>query len=239
MKEHTIELLEGYTDKNGKKHKTVTFGKRLTLGDMMMIDRDPQGQNPVLYEDLIRRLMITKFGTLNMPVMLPVLLKLDTIERDDLALAGNEFIRMTQPDDKGEFLPDNSVRLMFGLTIESVTYDVIKFGNRLTGQDQAEAYSKNLIGLSKLVYEIGKQVCEISDSESGLSVKGSLTIEQMSQLDSEDFALLRVAGELYRQSFRFGREILSGKQNGKDGSSSDDQNKHVRKRNTKPSGRKI
>lgn len=236
---HKIELIGGYTDKDGNIHKEVEFGKRLTVADMMLIERDPQAQNPVLYEDLVRRMMIVKFGTLKIPLMLPIFLQLDTIDRDDLGFAANEFLQKTRPGDNGELLPANSVRLMFGLTIESTTYNVFKFGKRLTGQDEADAHSKNLVGISKFAYEIGKQITEISESETGLTIKGSLTLEQMSSLDGEDFNLLRVAGELYRQSFRFGRETLSREQNGANGSTSDDENKNVGKRNIKSSDRTV
>lgn len=236
---HEIELIEGYTDKTGKNHKTVEFGKRLTVADMMLIERDPQAQNPVLYEDLVRRMMIVKFGTLKMPLMLPVLLKLDTIDRDDIGYAANEFLQQSRPNGNGEILPEHAVRLIFGLTIESTTYDVFKFGNRLTGQDQADAYAKGLNGVAKEAFELGRQICEISDSESGLTVNGSLTLEQMAKLDGEDLNLLRVAGELYRQSFRFGREKVSGKPNGENSTDSDDENKNVGKRNSKSADRKI
>lgn len=239
MKKHRIELIEGYTDKDGNIHKDVEIGKRLTVADMMRIERDPQAQNPALYEDLVRRMMITKFGKLKMPLMLPVLLKLDTIDHNDLGRAINEFLQQTRPDDNGELLPDNSVRLMFGLTIESTNYNIFKFGNRLTRQHVADAFAQDLIGISNTAFELGKQICEISDSETGVKIEGSLTIEQLSQLDSEDFSLLRVAGELYRQSFRFGREKVSRKPNGTNSSASNDENIDDGKGNSKSSRRKI
>ncbi|HQU82867.1 MAG TPA: hypothetical protein PKY59_07070 [Pyrinomonadaceae bacterium] len=239
MTTHNIELIEGYTDKDGNIHKEVEIGKRLTVADVMLIERDPQAQNPVLYEDLIRRMMITRFGKLKMPLMLPVLLKLDTIDRDDLGFAINQFLQNTRPNDNGELLPDNSVRLMFGLTIESTTYNVFKFGNRLTGQDQADAHAQKLDGISKAAFELGKQICEISDFETGLTVKGSLTLEQISKLDGEDFSLLRVAGELYRQSFRYGRKRVSEQRDGADGTSADDKNVDDGKGNSESADRTV
>lgn len=206
---HSIELIEGYTDKEQVQHKKVTFGRRPTTGLLMTLDRDPQAQNPTQYQDLIRRLMITEFGTLKMPIMLPVLAALDTIDRDDLATAADKFLSLSRGDAPGEFLPNNEVRLMFGLTIESTTYDVIKFGNRMTGKDEVEADILGLQGLSREVFRVGKQVSEIRHSESGLSVNGQLSLEQLGALDGEDFNLLRVGAELFRQSFRAKRKAVS------------------------------
>lgn len=238
LETHSVELIEGYTDKKGVKHTEVKFGKRPTVGDLMAIERDPQAQNPTLYEDLIRRLMITAFGSLKCPVMLPVLLELDTIDRDDLGAAANEFLRMTRPEDNGELLPDDAVRLMFGITIESTTYNIFKFGNRLTGKDLLDADKNGLIGVSKNAFEIGRQVSEVSHSETGLTVKGILSLEQMASLDSEDFNLLRVAGELYRQSFRARRKTVSGKQSGENGVSTDARNGDVGGGNSRAAVRK-
>lgn len=88
--EHTIELPIGCTaiDLKTKKeafHSKVTFGKRLMVKDLIALDNDPQAQNPTQYQDLVRRKMITKFGSLTMPVALNVLLGLDVIDRDDLS----------------------------------------------------------------------------------------------------------------------------------------------------------
>lgn len=197
--EHTIELPIGYTDKDGAVHRDVTFGKRPKISDLILLDMNPQSQNMTQYQQLLRRLMITKFGTLKMPVVLPVFLTLDTADDDVLSAEADKFLQNSRGDRQGEILENNEARLMFGIEIDGVEYDIVKFGNRLTVGDNVEADNLKLgNGVARLCFQIGKQISEIRHSESGLKLDGSLSLDAFSNVDSEDFNVLRLACEFFR-----------------------------------------
>ena len=50
-----IELAVGYTDKQGERHRIVEFGRRLNGASLFLIDEDPQGRSPTMYNYLIIR----------------------------------------------------------------------------------------------------------------------------------------------------------------------------------------
>lgn len=208
--EVSLTLLGGYTDRDGNLHREVVFGKRLTAGDMMNLDYDPQAQNPVHYVELTRRLMITKFGTLSMPPALPVMLALDTIDRDDLQAAQQKFLQGSD-NRTGEYrTDDNEVKLPFGFVVEGVEYNVVKFGNRLSVKDEAEA-AEFPDGLKPTLFLIGKQISKISTEDGMLSIDGQVDLERFESLDAVSIGFLRVGAELFRQSFRLKREENAGK----------------------------
>lgn len=217
---HSIELIEGYktTDPaTGQeiKHTTVTFGRRVTAKDLMSLDNDPQSANQTQYNDLIRRKMITKFGTLKMPVALNVLLSLDSIDRDDLAFAADRFLRESRGERTFEYLDNHTVKLPFGFDIDGTIYNVVRFGNRITGRDNVEADGYGN-GVTRLCFTIGKQIAEISTEDNTASIKGTVELEHFDSLDSEDITILQVGSELWRQSFRHKRKAVSPERNGGD-----------------------
>jgi hypothetical protein len=207
---HSIELIGGYTSKDSKSqeeitHKKVTFGRRLTVGDLMLIADNPQAQIKTQHEDLIRARMITEFGSLKMPVTLPALLSLDRVDRQDIGEAGDYFLQLTRAERSAEFLEDNKVKLFFGFTIADVVYDTIQFGNRLTGNDDVEADRLGLSDIRRMCFELGRQISRLESSEHALTLEGQIKLEQFESLDSEDLGLLRIGGEMFTQSFRLGR----------------------------------
>ena len=223
--EHSIELILGYTDGKEVTHKSVTFGTRPKVSDLMKLDMNPQAQNPTQYQQLIQRLMITKFGELKMPVTLPAMLALDTIDNDALNTAADKFLEISRGEKQGEILPDNEARLMFGIEIDDVNYDIVKFGNRLTVGDNAEADNLNLgNGVARTCFQIGRQICEIRHSETGLKLEGGLTVDDFANLDSEDFNVLRLAAEFFRVSIRGNGRKVSAK-SGNDGLSAGRENR--------------
>jgi hypothetical protein len=208
---HSIELIGGVeiTDqKTGKKtiHKNVTFGRRLTVKDLMLIESNPQAQIQTQHQDLIRIRIITALGSLKMPVTLPQLLSLDRVDRQDLAEGADYFLAMSRGERKAEYLPDNKVKLFFGFKIADVVYDTVQFGNRLTGNDDVEADRLGLNGISRLAFELGKQICRLESSEHELSLDGAVGMEDFEPLDGDDFNILRIGGEMFTQSFRLGRK---------------------------------
>src|SRR4051812_48124640 len=119
---HEIELLEGYTDNKGVRHFSVEFGKRLTVKDLIALDNDPQAKNPTQYQDLIRRKMVTKFGTIKGAVPLNVLLGLNSIDREDLEKGADKFIELSRGEKTGEYLENNAVKLRFGFELDGTFY---------------------------------------------------------------------------------------------------------------------
>lgn len=213
---HSIELLGGYTDKEGNTYTKVTFGRRLTAGDLMLIEDDPQSQIQTQHEELVRRRMITEFGTMKVP-LLSMLLSLDRVDRQDLDRAQDEFARKTRIDRNAEFLPGGKVKLYFGFKIADEIYDIAEFGNRLSGNDDVEADRLNLRGVRRTCFELGRQISRLESSEHSLVLEGRLDIKHFETLDVEDLGMLRLGGELATQSFRFRRETISAERTSGDG----------------------
>ncbi|MDQ4119866.1 MAG: hypothetical protein M3209_00180 [Acidobacteriota bacterium] len=209
----TIELFGGYTDRKGVLHKTVTFSRRPTMLDLFNIDSNPQSQIPTQYHDLLIRTMISKFGDLTMPVLVNVLLALDQYDREDLNEAADAFLRETRDDRTAEFIDDETVKLAFGVTIDGAHYDIVKFGNVLTGKDAAEADDYGA-GVRRACFEIGREIVELRSSEVDLTRAGGLAIDQFNTMDAEDYAVLQTAAVRWRASFRLKRKALQRERDG-------------------------
>lgn len=210
MKEekHKIELITGYVDKKIT-HREVEFGKRLTVGDLMALDTDPQAKNPTQYSDLILRRMITKFGTLKMPVPLNVLLGLNSIDREDLQAGADKFLEITRGDRAGEFQEDNEVRLRFGFDVDGTRYHLAKFGSLTTGRDLVEADSMSLQGVARECFILGRQIVRLRTEDGQATVDGPVDLTFFRLVDGEDFNLLRIGAEMWKATFRFGRKGVS------------------------------
>ncbi len=230
--EHKIELTEGYTDKDGKRHTAVTFGKRLTTKDLIDLDNDPQAQNPTQYNDLIRRKMLTKFGDLKLPVPLNVLLALDSLDREDLNAGANEFVRLSRGERTSEIRENNEVKLFYGFEIDGTVYDVIEFGRLNTGRDAVEADALGN-GIARECFLVGRQIVKISTSDGLASIEGAVDLEKFYTLDSEDFNVARIGAKMFEVTFRLKRESVSRKRNGDNGHSSGAGAANVGKRNSK------
>lgn len=197
--EHKVKLKFGYTDAKGVKHAEVTFGKRPTLADMLQLDSNPLSSGSTNNVQLTRRLMITKFGELTCPVSLTVLAALDTIDDNILERGANEFLRMSRTERPFEIVSTTEVNLGFGITIDDVIYDKVIFGNRLTVADNIEADRLNLgDGVARLVFQVSRQISKLENTETGLSLDGQPEPSLLSDMDAEDFNMLRMAAEFFR-----------------------------------------
>lgn len=212
--EHKITLLTGYTDDKGVEHRDVTFGRRVTAGDLMLLDKDPRSTSGTQYADLVRRRMITKFGSLKMPVSEGVLLKLDAIDREDLQTASDVFIAQSRSDRNPEFLPDNIVRLRDGFTIGEEKFTRVHFGRLTTGADEVEADGLQLEGVSRECFMIGRQIVQLGVDDVSVGVDGPVALDAFNSLDAEDLNLLRIGARIWRVSFRLQREALQGERDG-------------------------
>lgn len=234
--EHSIELSEGYTDKDGKRHTSVTFGRRLTTKDLIDLDNDPQAQNPTQYNDLIRRKMMTKFGDLKLPVALNVLLALDSLDREDLAVAANTFLQTSRGERTSEIRENNEVKLFFGFEIDGTVYDVVEFGRLNTGRDAVEADALGS-GIARECFLVGRQIVKISTADGLATIEGAVDLEKFYALDSEDFNVLRMGAKMFEVAFRLNREAISRQRNGGGGNSSVAGDANVGKRNSKSAGK--
>lgn len=199
---HTIELLIGYTDKQKVTHRRVTFGCLLTGKQLFFIDDDPLSNIPTQAEDLILRAAIVEFGSLRMPVILPALLNLDSLDRDDLNEGYAEFTRINQDDAKPEFLSNNLMRLAIGYESNGLVYDMVEFGNRITGMDEVEADRLKLKGVRRACFLAGKQVTKLTQSDGQSELPGPIGLNIFESLYAVDLQALQVGGEIFRQSFR-------------------------------------
>lgn len=202
----TIELDLGYTDKNGKTHTAVTFGKRITGKELFAIDEDPQSSLETQYDALIIRAKITKFGDLKMPVSLQTLLELDSLDREDLAEASNKFSDQAAGDRKVEYTAVGQVKLAFGYTRNDLTYDLVEFCNRLTGMDEVAADKLRLKGIRRALFLAGRQISKLAQSDGESVLEGPFDAEFLMQifesLDLTDVGAIRAAAEVWRYSFR-------------------------------------
>lgn len=214
MKELILEV--GYTDKQSKVHRDVVFGKRLLGVDLFEIDEHPLAVLKTNREHLFLARAVTKFGDLNLPVAPTVFLALDSIDRDDLVEAYNQFEGEGSDGRRPEALTDNTLRLVDGLMLEGIVYDVVEFDVRLTGKDYVEADQQELDGSRRAFYLVGRQVSRLLQSEGDATLSGPLTLEMMATMYVSDLYALRGASEVWRQSFRRPRKALP-KDDGRDG----------------------
>lgn len=209
----TIDLIGGYTDKHNVTHQRVTIGKRITGKELFKVASDPQAALETQYNALILREKITEFGSLKMPVTLSVLLSLDSIDRDDLSDASNRFSNQYQQVEsensrasEPKLLPGNRVGLRFGYERNGLTYDLLEFGKRITGMDEIEADKLGFEGIKKNCYLAAKQISKLlqKDGEAELQAPFApeFLLEMLESLDAVDISYLRVASEVWRQSFR-------------------------------------
>jgi hypothetical protein len=60
---HEIILIGGHSDAKKTLHNRVVFGHRVTAKEIFRIDLEPAAEIATQHQDLIRRAMITEFGT--------------------------------------------------------------------------------------------------------------------------------------------------------------------------------
>lgn len=212
---HTVELPVGLPlrdarggELQGERHTRVTFGKRLTGADLMRIHDDPQSNVPTQHQLLLLRAGITQFGSLPMPVTLLALLSLDSVDIEDLVAGNNQFLSNTQEGREAEFVSDSEVKLPFGFQSESITYNRVHFGRRVTGMDMVQAEKKGYDNLRGECYLIGREIERLSTEDSAHSLDGPVELQVFEALDGHDIAILRAASSGWRDSFRKSRGVL-------------------------------
>ena len=217
-----VELMDGYTDGQGRTHTRVVFGRRITGRDFFRLDADPQAQNPLQYEDLILWEAITEFGQLpitnkqgeRLPAILTALLSLTSDDHALLVKAHNEFQRLTGEDREIEFIGDDKVKLAFGFEQGGVSYNLVEFGTRLTRLHEVESSKAKLSGVAQMCYLLGRQITKISVAGGAAEIAGPIPLQMFETLDGADITTLQTAGENWRDSFRRGRATVPGERPG-------------------------
>jgi hypothetical protein len=198
----TVELDIGHTDPAGKKHTRVTFGRRISGKQVFDIDANPQSQIPTQNSDLLMIASITEFGALKMPVSLLVLLKLDSLDREDLSDAFQRFLDDGLGDRKVEYPSVGVVKMAIGYESNGLAYDLVEFGTRLTGMDEVEADKLKLNGIKRVVFLCGRQISKLKQTDGTSELDGPIGLDIFEQLDLVDIGAIRTAAEVWRYSFR-------------------------------------
>jgi phage FluMu protein gp41 len=215
--EHKIELIFGYTDKDGNVHREVTIGKRPTVGDLLQIESDPRSASNTQHNDLVLRKAITSFGEVKTPVPLDILLALTSIDRDELRKGYRDFINRSRVEQVPDPPNGKSVTLLYGFRLPSSPDDVllnVEFGKMTTGRDEVEADAVAEDGLKRECFLLGRRITRLSTQQGTVSVEGPITVEQFEGLDIEDFTLLRIGARIAESSFRSERTSVSAERHG-------------------------
>jgi hypothetical protein len=211
--EHTIELTFGYEDKDGTVHREVTFGRRVTVGDLIVLDNDPRARNPVQYEDRTKLKAITKFGTMKLPLKIDVLLGLNSIDRADVDTGFDTFCVESRGDREAAYPTEKSTQVYFGFEIDGEIYDVVEFGKLITGRDEVDAAAMSLAGIARECFLLGRRITRLSKSEDPIaSIDGPLQLEAFTNLDAQDLLLLRAGAAIAEAFFRIEGKGKGGKQ---------------------------
>lgn len=190
----------GYPDFEDKTklHKRVVIGKRPVAKDFFF----DAGDSNVQFDSMTQVASITAFGDMKMPVPLTVILSLNQIDRETLKSELLGFMTDTLGDRKNSHLENGKVQLAFGINCNGVVYDVVTFGQLLTGYDEIEIEKNNTSLWQKHLMTMAKEVVLLSQSNGNAERSGCATIEEFETIDFIDLALLKEAEENWLNSFR-------------------------------------
>jgi hypothetical protein len=204
----TIELKTGYTDREGKTHKSVTFGRPVTGSVLFEIEESPQSIVYLQRELLAIARSITAFGTLPMYVPLTTLLELDEFDIADLMDGYDKFNEQLTEGRTPEFISDDGVKLSIGFEKDGLLYPHVTFGNVVKGRDVVQAEIRGFKGIKGVCYLIGRQIKSLKTEDGAKEIQGPIDIELFDNLLDADIVALRAASERRRATFRRQRAII-------------------------------
>ncbi len=203
-----VNLKDGHVPLEGEDRtpqKRIVISRRPTGADLFRINRDEQSQLNINFELMMTAACITEFGNLSLPVPLGVLLKLKAYDRQALSEGRNVFLAKTLGERITESLSDEKVRLAFGLTAGGQVYDIVEFGNVLTGFDELEVERQAEKGTHDLPLLLMREIKSLSksgDEDGAAGYSGPFDISMFEEADWLDMVALSEARQRWRNSFR-------------------------------------
>ena len=187
--ERTFELKFGYPDKNEENviHKKVTFSRRPTAREYLEASASGEDSN-TRYRMAMVAAAMSAFGSLK-PVPPSALFELNRIDRE---LLFSEFMSFAAgAEHKPEQRKTGEVKLAFGIERSGVRYDIVKFGQLLTGHDEVKIEESAETTAEETALKLAMEVVEITTCDGAKHSAGALTREEVEAMDFADFIALR------------------------------------------------
>lgn len=199
--EKRIRLVFGY-ERGGEPEsiRDVVVSRRMTGADVFRIGDELEGQSQTQFQLMALQASITKFGDLVMPVPLNVLLSLKRADRRLISGAYDEMVKEMGGKAKSEKLAERRYKLGRGFSHGGEFYDVVEFGNHLTGYDELEA--DEMIGHRQVCFLIGKEIARLSQSNGPAQLSGPVAVEMFEELFAEELFDLERFESDWLNSFR-------------------------------------
>lgn len=205
--DRAFELKFGYEDKETPevKHRSVVFGRRSTGADFIRAMENSNSSDTQFGVEMMVS-AITKFGEMQMPVPMTVLLSLNRVDREKLSSEFFLFLAESS-NKKAEKLTDaegketGRIRFAHGIERDGKHIVEFEFGNLLSGYDDIEIERQTGIEEERNAIRIGKEIAQLFTSD-GTCIIGGLTFDEMKSLDIDDFTFLREVEPEWLDSFR-------------------------------------
>lgn len=208
-----VTLPNGHVPPEGEDRapqRRVVFGRRPTGADLMAISEDAQSQLDTNYELMLTAACITEFGNLPTPVPLGVLLALKRHDRRALLKGRNTYLAKTVGERAAEVLSDEQVKLAYGLKAGSQVYELVTFGNELTGLQEVEVEAKGYEGWRRVAALMALEIKQLSQpGEGGATLSGPYDLAMFEQADWLDLIALGEARDRWINSFRILDECVT------------------------------
>lgn len=201
-----FNLKFGYPDKENPEiiHREVVINRRPTGADFFRAvedGTDDGAANTRINLSLIKA-AITKFGDITMPVPVTVLFSLNEIDEGKLNDEYLLYLLATQPETEQMILEDQRAQLAFGIERDGVKYQIVEFGNLLTGYDRMKIQSETQNEWIFQAKKMAREVVKISTLDGVQFVAGELTFEEIEAMDATDLIVLRETEARFLNSFR-------------------------------------
>ena len=197
-----IQLPIGLTDERGTTHKDVTIGKLPLGSDVFAAMHDPLSAYSTVVDAYLLRASITQFGTLKLPVPLNSLLTLDSVDRDTLNDAFNEFLFSFTEGKAVELIGEDTARLIVGVKISGVPYTHVHFkpfGSNVA--DPSSIRNASVLTQAELTCVLlGSRIDRLSSADATHSIDGPIALDVFAALPVFDLSgLLQVYAMRFRQ----------------------------------------
>jgi hypothetical protein len=196
--EHTVYLVTGYTEK-GVTHTEVTFGRRLRGRPLFDISAQAEG---VEYDSRLYQAAVTRFGSLPSPIPLKAFLSLAAIDRELLEEGYNKFMQDSMSGRMSEAIDESTIKLAIGFQQGDLLYNVVTFGNQLTGYDELKAERHRFSAMEKTCFLLGMEITKFSTEDGAHSLETPIGLSVFWQMDAIDLVALNQARGEWFESIR-------------------------------------